>query len=403
MNIRWLGTALVVSLSLLASSPALAHPPRQNRQAVHVPPSFVPAQNEARDPKVAAALHQVITSNKLPPGYAVVVHDGHIVLAEGWGHHTGPGSGPANGNSLFHIGSITKTFTALGILSLAEQHKLSLDDPLERWIPGVHFHLKLPRDRQPTIRDALYHFSGLPDAGSKVAAAQAGGRFTITKQDIIESLNAATVSPGRKNVYSNIAFNALGLVIEKASGENYYAYMKQHVFRPLGITDEAWKPSQVPQAQLVYTHSGSPGHWVGVRDTYVFGATDPAGGVYLSGDDMLKLLRWELGVRPNGPLSERMRLLSQKPAESTLKPPGSGHIDRPVSNSGMGWDIAPDTHGNDTLLKNGGLGNTNDHWSALIGVRPSSHTATVLLVSGDGGGNYDEATALINAAQSGRP
>lgn len=397
---------LVIALSaaLLVSAPALANPHRQSRNARNAPHDFAPARNPDLDPKVAAALHQLITNNKMPPGFAVVVHDGHVVLAEGWGNHTGPQSGPANGQSLFRVGSVTKTFTALGIVSLAEHGKLSLDDPLEKWIPEVHFKLKLRRDRQPTIRDALYHFSGLPGSGAAIVAAYNANHFTATNAEIIDSLKAAVVSPGRENVYSNLGFNALGLVIEKASHESYYSYMKQHVFGPLGITDERWNPPQVPRNQLVFTHSGSPGHWTGVADAYVYGATNPAGGLYVSGDDMLKLMKWELGEQQNGPVSPRMRLLTQTPADHSVKPPGSGRATQPMGNSGMGWDAAPDSHGQTTLLKNGGLPNTNGQWTAVIGVEPSTHTAAVVLVSGAQSVDlYGEANALIAAAQSHRP
>lgn len=359
--------------------------------------AYVPQDGAHAAERLNAVLQQVVRNNHLPPGYAIVVHDGRVVVAQGWGQKAGPDSRPADGHDLFRLASVSKTFTALGVLVLVDEGKLALDDPIERWIPGAQVKLKLPRDRQPTIRDVLYHYSGLPRSprGSRPA----------TQQDLVDTLNAVSVSPGRRYLYSNLGFSLLGMIIAKASGETYYRFMATHVFEPLGITDEVWHPDQVPRKWLVMTHwwatrAGGPGHWVGRIDPHDFGAGNPAGGLYLSGDDMVKFVKWELGEQQNGPLRPQTRALSQLPAPQTLRPPGSGTPKQPMANTGMGWDLAPSSATHDILAKNGRLPN---HWTAIVGIEPSTGTAAVLLVSGRGGAKVAEAKALMAAAQPVQP
>lgn len=379
---------LAISVALIAGAPALAQPPRQDRGSVHDPADPALTRQDARGGPVDAALMQMVHNRNLAPGYAIVVHDGRVVLAKGWGPHAGPGSGPADGHDLFRIASVTKTFTALGVLVLVDEGKLALDDPIERWIPGAHVRLKLPRDRQPTIRDVLYHFSGLPRAPKDPKSP--------TERDLVATLNAAEVSPGRRFRYSNLAFSLLGIIIARASGEPYYTFMAHKVFEPLGITDEVWHPQDVPRDRLVMIHSGSPGHWQGTVDTHDFKAGNPAGGLYLSGDDMVKFVKWELGQQQNGPLRPETLALSHRTASQTLRPPGSGTPKQPMFNSGMGWDLAPSSAKHDILAKNGRLPN---HWTAIVGIEPSTGTGAVLFVSSKGGAAVAEAKTLITAAR----
>lgn len=365
--------AIAVFVALIASAPAFAQRPRQTRAQGDAQPDHTTARQDAQGGPVDAALMQMVREKQLAPGYAVVVRDGRVVLAKGWGPHAGPGSGPADGHDLFRIASVTKTFTALGILVLVDEGKLALDDPIERWIPGAHVRLKSPRDRQPTIRDVLYHFSGLPRKPK--------GPKQPTEQELVATLNAVEVSPGRRFLYSNLAFSLLGIIITKASGESYYTFMTHKVFEPLGITDEVWHAQDVPRDRLVMTHSGSPGHWQGTVDTHDFKAGDPAGALYLSGDDMVKFVKWELGQQPNGPLRPATLALSHRTASQTLRPPGYGTPDQPMFDSGMGWDQAAVGPKHDILEKNGDLPN---HWTAIVGIQPSTGTGAVMFVSSKG-------------------
>lgn len=239
----------------------------------------------------------------------------------------------------------------------------------------------------------LYHYSGLPRTLK--------GPRPVTDREIVDNLNSVAVSPGREHLYSNFGSSMLGLIAQRASGEPYYKYMHDHVFVPLDIVNEIWHPARVPGDRLVLTHTGSPGNWVGAVDTRELGAANPAGGLYLSGDDMVKFVKWELGERERGPLRPATRLLSQLPAPRTLRPPGSGSPKQPMIATGMGWDFAPVDATHDVLMKNGRLPKQSDHWTAVVGIEPMTGTGAVLMVSGEGGDKLAEAKALHDGWRSG--
>jgi D-alanyl-D-alanine carboxypeptidase len=133
--------------------------------------------------------------------------------------------------------SMTKTFTAVAVLQLVEQRKFGLDDTMAR-----HISLEVPNSERITIRQLLDHTSGLPNPIPLrwVHLAEDDASFDEQKAvaQILSKHPRASFTPGEKFAYSNIGYWLLGQIVERVTGQSYRSYVKEHMFEPLGLSDE---------------------------------------------------------------------------------------------------------------------------------------------------------------------
>jgi CubicO group peptidase (beta-lactamase class C family) len=133
----------------------------------------------------------------------------------------------------FNIASIGKMFTAVAVTQLVEQGKLSFDDPIGKWLPDY------PNKEiagKVTVHHLLAHTSGLKEANTPDNSFRRGFR---TVKDYLPTTPGDTLKfePGTKLEYSNYGYMLLGAIIEKASGEDYYTYIREHIYKPSGMTN----------------------------------------------------------------------------------------------------------------------------------------------------------------------
>ncbi|MBS2029391.1 MAG: beta-lactamase family protein [Deltaproteobacteria bacterium] len=312
-----------------------------------------------------ARVMRFVHEDKLPPGIALYVADGKIAAVKAWGARADDEKLTPEADALFRIGSNTKTFTALAILALRDAGKLSLDDPLTKWIPEAKPRPAHEGDRAPNVRDLLQHRSGLPRAGSLLWR-QITNK-SISDEDVVSALSVKLEdAPGAMKTYSNLGYAALGMIVARASGMPYAEYVKQHVLAPLGITDAVWRAEDVPPAKRIHGHeSRFFGGWKVDDDEWHLGTMDAAGGLYASANDMAQLALFELGQR-DGPVKPETVRESQQAADPTLGKSG-----------GMGWDlvVAGKSH---IIYKNGGM----NAWNSGLVIHPEKRVALVLLLAG---------------------
>ncbi len=174
------------------------------------------------------------------PGMAVaVVQDDQVVLLKGYGD-AGHGRS-VTPQSQFYIGSLTKSFTALGIMQLVEEGKIDLDAPVQRYLPW--FKVADPEASATiTVRNLLNQTSGLSDQGDPGASDYAP---TLTKE--VEDLQYArlTAAPGTQFQYFNQNYRTLGLLIETISGQPYADYLRDHILSPLQMHNTTADPAQI--------------------------------------------------------------------------------------------------------------------------------------------------------------
>jgi len=165
------------------------------------------------------------------PGCAVGVYrNGAVVLTRGYGLANAEEGRPITPRTTFDLGSASKPFTALAVLSLERRGVLSLDDDVRRWVP------EMPEYGAPIrVRDLLQHTSGLRDFQALVPLA---GRPVHTMPEFLELLTAQQAlnfATGTQHEYSHSDFLLLGLVVERAVGIPFGAYLEREILAPLGM------------------------------------------------------------------------------------------------------------------------------------------------------------------------
>lgn len=164
------------------------------------------------------------------PGLALtVIRDGHAIKTSAYGYANLELRVPTTSETVFEIGSITKQFTAAGILFLAQEHRLSVEDKISRYLPHT------PASWQDiTLRHLLTHTSGLK---SYTGLDGFELRRHLTQSQFIEAIGREPLEfrPGESWKYCNTGFNLLGFIIENVSGRSYWDFMYERVFGPLGM------------------------------------------------------------------------------------------------------------------------------------------------------------------------
>lgn len=161
------------------------------------------------------------------PGLAVgIVDGGTLVYARGFGVRDIATAAPVDADTLFHLASISKTFTTAALMQLVERGEISLDDPVERLLPEFSGSGVL-------IRHLLTHTAGLKDWAHPSGTADAAAVDAYVSRI---ARHRRAYAPGTGWEYSDADFNILGAVIEKASGRSYCEYIEQQIFAPAEMT-----------------------------------------------------------------------------------------------------------------------------------------------------------------------
>jgi CubicO group peptidase (beta-lactamase class C family) len=175
------------------------------------------------------------------PGCAVgVATNGTPVLAKGFGMADLEHDVRIGPETIFEAGSVSKQFTAAGVMLLARDGKLSLDDQVRQYVP------ELPDYSSPlTIRHMLNHTSGLRDWGS---IAGIGGWPRTTRAythahvlEIVGRQRSLNFTPGTRWSYSNTGFNLAAIIVERVSGQTFQAFTHDRLFQPLGMSHTSWR------------------------------------------------------------------------------------------------------------------------------------------------------------------
>lgn len=192
--------------------------------------------------QAAASVDRVFARwNSATPGCAVGVGvTGKSVLERAYGMADLERDAPNAPDTIFEAGSVSKQFTAAAVLLLARDGKLSIDDPVRKYVP------ELPDYGVPlTIRHMLTHTSGLRDWG--VVAGIAGwprGKRAHTHGhvlDIVSRQKALNFTPGTAWSYSNTGYNVAAIIVSRVSGQPFADFTRERIFTPLGMTRTSWR------------------------------------------------------------------------------------------------------------------------------------------------------------------
>ncbi len=166
-------------------------------------------------------------------GNVLIAGSGKIIYQNAFGYRNFYTKELLDNNSVFELASVSKQFTAMGILLLIEKGKLSLSDSLRKFFPELPYH-------DVTIQNLLSHTSGLPDYMESMAVKWDHNKIAFN-DDVIEFLAAEKIPvkflPGEKFEYSNTGYEMLASIIEKVSGVSFKDYMDENVFQKLGMNN----------------------------------------------------------------------------------------------------------------------------------------------------------------------
>jgi len=180
--------------------------------------------------RVDSVARQVLAATGVPSATVAVVRHGRLAYAQAYGDARLDPAVPALPTMRYSIGSISKQFAASCILLLQQQHKVSLDDPVSKYLPG------LTRARDVTVRELLSHTSGYQDFWPQDYVPDLMQRPT-TPQAILDrwAKQPLDFDPGTRWQYSNTNYVIAGLIVEKASGEPFFTFLRTHILEPLGM------------------------------------------------------------------------------------------------------------------------------------------------------------------------
>jgi len=186
----------------------------------------------AESQKIDAIVTQVLADSAAPSVSLAIVKDGKVAYIKAYGNARLDPATPARPEMHYSIGSVSKQFLAAAILILVEDGKLSLDDPVTRYLPG------LTRANEVTIRELLSHTSGYQDYYPLDYVAPFMLK-PVTAREILDrwAKKPLDFEPGTRWQYSNTNFVAAGSIVERVTGMPLMAFLEARIFKPLGITD----------------------------------------------------------------------------------------------------------------------------------------------------------------------
>jgi CubicO group peptidase (beta-lactamase class C family) len=197
------------------------------------------------------------------PGCAAAVSlNGDVVFEKAFGLADLEHNVPNTPQTIFESGSVAKQFTAAALVLLQHEGKLSIDDPVRKYIP------ELPDYGAPlTIRHLLNHTAGLRDWGTVLSLTGAGRGERVISQilafDVITHQRALDFTPGAEYSYSNSGYNLAAIIVERVSKQKFPAFVAERLFKPLGMTNSSWRDDYqriVPGRAQAYSRQGN-GPW----------------------------------------------------------------------------------------------------------------------------------------------
>lgn len=346
------------------------------------------------------------------PGVAVgLIRDGQVVYTHGYGVRNTQTGQPVTENTIFPIGSVSKSFTALAIAQQVDAGTLNLDTPIVTYLPD--FKLSDPAaTRQLTLRHLLSHTSGVPPFDDWYA------RPATSRKQIVDDMATVplTASPGQIWQYTNQNFAVAGYVLEHVTGQSWEAYTREHIFAPLGMTSANFTVTET-ETTADYASPHALDVLAGVRPIPFFrnlGPIGPAGSINANVLDLEKYALFQLGdgtVAGASParlvssalldamhtqqiaISQGAAIPDGSRGPSADQPPALADAPLPTNlGYGLGW-MTETYHGVKLVTHNGVI----DGFTAYMTLLPSARDGIILLTNAEvsnGGSLFTEAAGL---------
>lgn len=285
---------------------------------VCLPTGIFAQQSEGRFKQQLEPLIKQVVEQANMPGFAIaIVENQKIVYAEGFGVKNLNTGEKVTTQSLFHMASITKPFVATSVMQLWEAGKIDLDAPVKKYLP--YFQLKDERYATITVRQMLSHISGMPDVEDYEWDKPQYDKGALERY--VKSLNDQSLiaDPGTKFQYSNMAFEVLGDVIAKVSGESFEDYVERHILKPLDMKSSTLLVKQANSKLLTTPHILGDSYDTEVSKVFPYNRMhSPSSTLY---SNVLDMCRWAMANINRGELDGK-RILKSSTYDLMWKPAG---------------------------------------------------------------------------------
>lgn len=335
--------------SMFAPTPRFSDPDRRTRLA-------------SAFPEIDQLFRDFAAKTHIPGAAWGIVIDGELAHSGAVGYRDLARKATVNADTVFRIASMTKSFTAVAILSLRDEGKLSLDDAAERYVSELKA-LRYPTADSPriTIRHLLSHSEGFPEDNP-----WGDQQLKVTREQMLKMISGGipfSNAPGVAYEYSNYGFAVLGEIVSRASGKPYNTYIAEKILGPLGMTSTTMEPAKVPPDRLAHGYRWEDERW---KDEPLLpdGAFGPMGGMLTSVRDLSRYVSAHLAAWPprdgtDGVPIKRASLREMQQVarfgSASVNRDGAGAVQLNASGYGYGLGISQNCAFRHVVAHSGGL------------------------------------------------
>jgi CubicO group peptidase (beta-lactamase class C family) len=327
-------------------------------------------------------LEAIFDKDNIPGVSFALIENGKVTFAKGYGYADLARKIPATADTPFRAGSISKAITSIAVMTLVEQHKLSLDAPIASLVPEVHFVNPWEATDPVRLVNLLEHTTGWPDISTRVLAKDEKTWSNMQGVQFVSSEFVSRWKPGYFTVYDNAGPPVAALAIEKVTGKDFDAYARDAVLRPMGMATADFDLTPDLAARIAKSYAPD-----GTITPYQYIVLKPAGSLSISARELAQLARFYIG---RGTVDGR-RILS---------PESVARIERGESNLGakfgftgaygLGNAALPDT-GITFRGHNGQI----DSFSSVLGYALRNNSGYVLMANGGQGVDFAQPAAHL--------
>lgn len=358
---------LLVIFLLISISSVFAFPP--GTQDVQIP--TVNGVRADLLQNITSLVERSIAGDHYPGAVILVFHHGQLIYRGVFGNRRIlPDIAPMSFDTIFDLASLTKVVaTTPAVMQLVERGKIDLDAPVAQYWPEFAAHGK----ENMTIRELLTHTTGFPP---DISLPEQGEHAALKE---IEKLKLAG-TPGKEFVYSDLDFIVLGHVVEIITQQPFSQYVRNHIFKPLGMTDTGFLPSMQLRDRIAPTDFiDNKLRWGRVNDpsAYAMGGVAGNAGLFSTASDLnlyaqCLLNNGRIGKNGNGKyLLGPLTILKMTSPQTPI---------RENNIRGLGWDLDSEYSNRGELLPIGSYGHTGWTGTALW-IDPSTQTSIIILTS----------------------
>ena len=336
------------------------------------------AQPLTDDPfaKAEAAIRAEMAKAGIPGAAVAVVVGDTVVWARGFGVANAETGAPVTPDTLFQIGSVTKSFTAAALLTAASQGAIALDKPVATYVSGL-----TPCVGAPTLTQLLSHTGGIIDEPDEFGPQGEEGLGAYQRTWTNEY---CLLPPGRAFSYSNSGFSLAGLALQEVDKKPFADVMRARVLAPLGMTRTTFRPMEAMTWPLAVGHrKAKEGKFEVVRPLANDARLWPAGTLYSSANEMA---RFVMALMNDGKVDGKQVLPAGVATKMRVE---AARI--PTTGERYGQGLFLNTDG-------AGHGGTMTGYVAQYSVDPDNHVGVVVLTNGDNANPAPIAAAVRPAA-----